>query len=995
MKQKTTRFGWLAVGLLACATLLHAQQMPFSPQAADNRCRQWVDSVMNTLTPQERMGQLLVATVPAKDSKETKKLVKELAKKYKVGGVLFSKGTAEEQAALTNLLQKSSKVPVMVAFDGEWGLAMRLEGTTEFPRNAALGCIRDNALIEAYGREVAEEFRRLGVHVNFAPDADVNTNPLNPVIHVRSFGANPCRVADKVLAYSRGLESGGVLAVAKHFPGHGDVTGDSHFSLPLLNFDRPRLDSLELFPFRRFVEAGHGGVMVGHLNVPALDDTGIPSSLSKPIVNGVLQGEMGFKGLTFTDALDMKGVTLFADPLAKALQAGNDMLLVQHAITASFEALNQAILRGEVSQQLVDEHCRKVLTYKYLLGLRRAQPQMAAAGITARLHTAESEALASRLRKAAVTVLSNCFQVLPLAKGEKVAVLSMGEVDAPFVAALEKKTGVTRIVLARGADKQRREEAAAALAGFSRVIVSVSGDTYLSTAEADFLNSLRLKAPLVYTFFTDYRALQSLVPALQKANAVVLAHSAQADLQQHVADVLYADEAADGRFSMGVGTLFPEGSGCDITKGMKPAASLPDDACMKSYVLQQIDELARQGLEAGAYPGCRILVLKDGKPVYDKGFGVHAPNDSTPVRDTDLFDLSGVTKTASTLLAVMKLYDEGRLKLDDKLSKYLTTLRTTNKRDITIRQLLFHEAGLPSYERFYIDAIDANSVHGPYMQSWVDQWHHTQVSEHSYWCHDFKFKKGLSSPKATATHTLQVADDLWFNKSFRQTIFQKIAKCEVGSRRYVDSDFGFILLQQLVEQITKQPLDAYVSQAVYAPMGLQRTLYQPLKKFAKSEIMPTAYNDFLRRQDLCGHVHDEAAACMGGVAGHAGLFTTAPELAAIYQMLLDGGEYQGKRIFSEATCKLFTTEKSAISRRGLGFDKPDLQNAKQNPCSESAPATVFGHTGFTGVCVWAEPESRTVFVFMSNRLCPQVWNSKLGDLYLTKKMQEAIFQSMK
>ena len=388
-------------------------------------------------------------------------------------------------------------------------------------------------------------------------------------------------------------------------------------------------------------------------------------------------------------------------------------------------------------------------------------------------------------------------------------------------------------------------------------------------------------------------------------------------------------------------------------------------------------------------------LLKDGQTVYDKCFGIHSDKDTTAVRPTDLFDLASLTKTTATLLAVMKLYDGGKLKLTDKVSQYLPFLRSTNKKNITIKDLLFHESGLPPYIRFYLEVIDPNSVHGPYAQSWVDEWHRTRVSEHSYYCSDFKFKKGLVSEKESSVYNLHVADKMWLNKSFKNTILQKIARCEMDSKRYVYSDLGFILLQQVVESIVKLPMDLYLAKEFYAPMGLQRTMYLPLQKYSKEEIMPTAANDFLRRQDLCGYVHDEAAACMGGISGNAGLFSTASEVAKIYQMILNGGEWNGKRYLSEATCRLFTTETSAISRRGLGFDKPNLKDLKNSPCAASATAAVYGHTGFTGTCAWVDPEHGTVYVFLSNRLCPNVWNTKLGEMNIRTDIQEAIYKSLK
>ena len=1001
--KRTAFFGIVILFVLAALSVQAQTDGPrYLPSAADGACRQWVDSVFSRMSLQEKVGQLLVAKVMAEETKENKKEIKELVKKDKIGGLLFGVGTPEEQAILTNLAQSTAKVPLMVTFDGEWGLAMRLKGTPEYPRNAALGCIQNDSLIEAYGREVARQLRQLGVVVNFAPVADVNTNPLNPVIHVRSFGEDPRLVAEKTVAYARGLEAGGVLSVGKHFPGHGDTDSDSHKVLPVVWGARQRLDSIELLPFKAMVRAGLGGMMTGHLQVPAVEsDSVLPASLSPRVINGLLKEELGFEGLVFTDALDMKGVTAVPGYYTKAVLAGNDVLLVQFSAKEALNELVGAVRSGEVPQALIDEKCRKVLTYKYLLGLRGKQRKLQISGLGYRIDTEEARSLASRLRKASVTVLNNYFDVLPLAAGghAKIAVLSMGgqeeAEDSAFVSAMQQLGAADVYRLPWNADGTARAKVREALTGYNRVVVSLAGFTYISEDNVAFLANLNLPAAMVYACFASYRPLSLLTPALERASAVVLAHSAEADVQKHVAQVLFGKAGANGRLSMSIGRLFPAGTGCDIVPGMKAGALVPDDYGMKSYVLQRIDQVALKGLQAGAYPGCRILVLKDGHAVYDKGFGVHSPVDSTRVRATDMFDLASLTKTTATLLAVMKLYDEGKLKLDDKASKYLSFLRGTNKRNITIRELLLHESGLPPYIRFYVDAIDPHSVHGPYAQSWKDEWHQTQVSEHSYYCSDFKFKRGMMADKESATHTLPVAQGMWLNKNFKNHMLRAIAGARLEGKRYVYSDLGFILLQQVVEYITQLPMDLYLDKEFYAPMGLQRTLFLPLQRYTKADIMPTAFNDFLRRQDLCGYVHDEAAAFLGGVAGHAGLFSTAAEVARIYQMLLNGGELDGKRYLSEATCCLFTTEKSLISRRGLGFDRPDVAIVQRSPCAPSAPEGVYGHTGFTGTCAWVDPDSRTVYVFLSNRLCPNAWNTKLVDMDIRTDIQELVFESLK
>lgn len=996
---------WMALGVLPA-------QPAYWPSEADGRCRQWVDSVMACMKLEDKVGQLMVATFPARADKATKRALKDEVKRLRLGGLLFSEGSPEEQSMLINLAQRQAKVPLLITFDGEWGLSMRLTDVPDFPKNAALGCITDNSLIEAYGREVAREFRELGVQVNFAPVADVTTNPSNPVIHVRSFGEDAGQVADRVEAYVRGLQQGGVMAVGKHFPGHGDTDVDSHKGLPVVRHSRQRLDSVELLPFRRLVEAGCGGMMVGHLQVPALEpDSLLPASLSGAVINGLLKQEMGFQGLVFSDALDMRGVSFVQGLYVKALKAGNDLLLVQSAADKAVKEVMKALADGELTEAEVEAKCRRVLAAKYLLGLRGRQPERVVSGMSFRISTPEAQELADRLHREAVTVLGNRFGVLPLtlppagspAAQDKeapaaFALLSLGDkgADSVFVAELKRlsQVAVDCYYLPKQASEAEQAELARKLSAYHRVIISVSGRESDMLAYAEFLLGLELPAPVVYTFFAPYRCAQLLDRALWKAGAIVLGHSEAAAVQKHVAALLLAQASAHGRLSMSIGRYYPVGAGTDIVAGQAPGRLVPEDYGMHSYELEAIDRLALAGREAGAYPGCRILVLKDGVTIYDAGFGTHTCGASLPVRRDDLFDLGALTNTSATLLAVMKLYDTGRLKLDDKVSKYVPALRSGSKRNITVRELLLHESGLTSHIRVYLDAIDPNSVHGPYSQSWVDQWHKTKISEHSYFCTDFSYKKGLVSSRRDATHTLQMADGLWMDRSFKQTILKRIAHTDPEGRRYVYSDLGFLLLQQVVEAVVDMPLDRYVDREFYQPMGLKHTLFRPLERFAKDSIMPTVFNDYFRRQNLCGYVYDEMAATMGGVAGHAGLFSSAADLGRLYQMLLNGGELDGHRYLSAETCRLFTTETSTFSRRGLGFDRPDRSIVKRSPCSPSAPASVYGHTGFTGTCVWVDPDNGLIYVFLSNRLCPDVWNTKLVDMNLRRDIQEHIYKSL-
>ena len=491
------------VFLLSAGTLWAQQAAGLLPVQEDTHCKEWVEQTLSRMKLKDKVGQLFVYTLAPRADKDTEKLVGKLTRKFKVGAFLYSEGTVEDQANLTNYAQRQSKIPLMITFDGEWGLAMRLENTPVFPRNAALGCISDNTLIEAYGQEVARELREIGAHVNFAPDADVNTNPENPVIHVRSFGENPKTVAEKVIAYGRGLETGGILSVSKHFPGHGDTDVDSHQALPAVYYNRARLDSVELYPFKEAIQAGLGGVMVGHLQVPALEPDRItPSSLSHSIVTDLLRGELGFNGLVFTDALAMKGVAAESDVTVKALKAGNDMVLAPRRLKEEMDAVLEAVEKGELPEEEINAKCRKVLTYKYILGLER-KPFVKLSGLGTRINTPQTRDLISRLNLAAITVLNNKNDVLPLHPDLKeAAILNVGKPEEiePFDRKMKKYTSFARFQLRKDLPEAEQQKLRDSLAAYRRVIVTVT-EQRLAPYQS-FFAKFAQESPVIYVFLS-------------------------------------------------------------------------------------------------------------------------------------------------------------------------------------------------------------------------------------------------------------------------------------------------------------------------------------------------------------------------------------------------------------------------------------------------------------------------------------------------------------
>lgn len=599
-----------------------------------------------------------------------------------------------------------------------------------------------------------------------------------------------------------------------------------------------------------------------------------------------------------------------------------------------------------------------------------------------------------------LTVLGNYAPVLPLTANE-VAVVSIGKegADKPFTTALSEYASITPFQLTGNSDENEYQRITNSLANFKRVIVSVTGETVDVRVHRKFLNSLNPAAPLVYVVFSSGSMLNLLEEPFEKAAAVVVTYQLTDKLQKEAAAVVFGKADASGKLPEAIGYVFKKGDGVELKAGKASEGLVPEDYGMKSYILnQKIDNLISRSLQDTVFPGGQLLIVKDGVKVYDKCFGTRSDSDLTSVRPTDVYDLGELTQTTATLLAIMKLYDSGMLQLDDKISASLPALRNTNKKDVTIRELLYHESGVIPYLRFYLQVVDDNTVEGPFFQGFIDKWHYTRAGRLAYACSDFKFKQGYISDQPSRAYSLQMADNMWVRSDFKNMALQTIARTEMNEKKYVHNSIGFILLHYVVEAVAGMPMNEYLDKEFYQPMGLNRTLFLPLQRLTKDEIIPTACNEYLRRQDIHGYVFDEAAACLGGVSGHAGLFSNTAEIAEIYAMLLNKGEYKGKRYLKDATCEMFMNSRSPNSHRGLGFDRPNIYNVNNwlaNNCGVSTPPEVFGHTGSTGTCVWADPVNNIIYVFLSNQICPNAWNDKVVQQRVREEIQDIIYSSIK
>lgn len=941
----------------------------------------WVDSVFNTLTPEQKIGQLMIIRAHSNLGQKHVNEVTDLINKYNVGGLCFFQGGPVRQAKLTNYYQGIAKTPLMIAIDGEWGLGMRLDSVINFPRQLMMGAVPDAGLVYEFGKAVGEQCKRIGIHVNYAPDIDINNNPNNPVINDRSFGEDKYKVALFGTEYMRGMQDVGVMACAKHFPGHGDVAVDSHFDLPVINKSMKELDSLELYPFKQLFKAGVGSVMVAHLYIPSIDDTkNQATSLSKKNVTDLLRNEMGYGGITFTDALEMQGVAKFypaGEASVQSLIAGNDMLCLPGDVPGSIEKVLAAIKSGKLSQQSIDERVKKVLLAKYHLGLNHVQP-VEVNSITADIN-AQTLKIKKLLSQNALTLLRNADpNAFGSDKKERVAYLGVG---ADYV---KPNAFANRLKNDYNADlyfwSYKRDMGSVPMMiytlqnKYDRVIIGMhnysrrpANNFGLSYASSQIINQFQNAMPTTTVVFGNPYAIKN----ISEAKNLIAAYEDDDLTQQSAADLLEGKLQPKGELPVTVDANLHYGDGIKRNKYFPDAA--PEAQGLNPAKLKEIDGIVEDAIKNGATPGGVVLVAKNGKVVYNKAYGYTTYEKKEPVTTESVYDLASVTKISATTVSVMKLYEEGKIDLNKTLGDYLTWTRGTDKADLTLRDVLLHQAGLVAYIPFYRATID--TVTG-------------------------KPNPAYYRSEPVEGFSVRVAEDLYLRNDYVDTIYSRILKSKLGPKgKYVYSDNDFIFLGKIVEAVSGMPLNEYVKKTFYEPLLMNTTRFKPKEHLPLNEIVPTEREKMFRMQLLRGDVHDPGAAMFGGVAGHAGLFSNAYDLAQLYQMLLNGGEMNGVRYLKKETIDYFNTYHSDISRRGLGFDKPEKDNATRKeayPTLSASPQT-FGHTGYTGTCVWADPKENLLFIFLSNRVHPDGGdiNTKLLRMNVRSNIHETIYQSLK
>jgi beta-glucosidase-like glycosyl hydrolase/CubicO group peptidase (beta-lactamase class C family) len=946
---------------------MYSQNYDYGPLITKDsvKQKQWVDSIYFQMSLEEKIGQLFMVDV---FSESPRKNIEELIEKYHIGGVIFSKGGPYRQARLNNKYQNISKYPLLIAMDAEWGLAMRLDSTYAFPWNMTLGAIQDDRIVKRVAKQIARHNKRMGVHINFAPVVDINTNPKNPIIGNRSFGENKHKVSNKAKLFVEAFDEVGILSSAKHFPGHGDTDTDSHKTLPSLQFTKARLDSVELYPFRQLVDTKLSSIMVAHLNVPSLEpQSKLPTSLSNNVVTGLIKNKLNFQGLIFTDALNMKGASNFDEPGEIDLQAflaGNDILLISENIPLGIKKIKKAYKKEKITEKRLAYSVKKILYAKYKSGLHQ-KTQVELQNLSKDLNTSENDAIYMNAIANAITVLKNDSNLLPFKNigTNRIAYLKMGDAEnKEFLKILNQYDHIKVID-----SKLLLNEKIELLEAYDKVIIghhtsnaSPWKSYKFSNKELVALHEISLKVPVVLVNFSSPYALSD-IRSFVNIDVIVQAYQNSALTQSASAQILFGARDVKGKLPVGINSLYPAGSGHKFENINRLAYGYSHNQGMNPEFEIKVDSIVNHALKEKMTPGAQLVIAKNGVSIYHKNFGYHTYDKKRKVIDKDVYDLASLTKILATLPLFMEIEENKQVNINDSLSLHLPELLKTNKSNISFKRMLSHYARLKSWIPFYLETLKNPELYYNDMP-------------------DF-------------THSQKVAEKLYVRNDYTDSIYLKIINSELREdSEYKYSDLPYYFLKRIIEKHYNAGLNYLIEDRFYEKMGIRNIKYLPLKNFDPDNIVPSEDDKLWRKQLLKGFVHDQGAALLGGIGGHAGLFGNANDVAKFMQMYLNGGTYGDARLLESTTIDKFNTcyycEEEV--RRGVGFDKPQLDEV--GPTCGCLSMNSFGHSGFTGTYAWADPEEDIVYVFLSNRIHPDMDNKKLIKENIRTEIQRIIYE---
>ena len=957
---------------LGLSTIFQAQVDPLLSHDALAQ-KKWVDSVYNQLSLKQKVGQLFMVDVFSVRGKAEQKRIEKLIENEEIGGVIFSKGGPVRQAKMHNALQAKSKIPLLVSMDAEWGLSMRLDSTYAFPWNMTLGAIKDTLLVKKAGAAIAKHCKRLGVHINFAPVIDINTNPINPIIGNRSFGETKELVASHGSALMQGMHSENVLTSAKHFPGHGDTSQDSHKTLPTITFTKDRILETELFPFRRLINQGVSSMMIAHLNIPSLvEKEGLPSSLSKNVVTNLLQEQLKFKGLIFTDALNMKGASNFKEPGAidiAAFEAGNDILLISEDIPKASQKLIAKIKSGKISESRLKYSVLKILKAKYKVGLHQYKP-VVTENLIADLNAIENDILYEQLAENAITVIKNNLNFIPVADLElkKIAYVPFGAANGDaFYNQLKLYAKVDRVTISSPADINKLKNYNQVIIGYHASNASPWKSYKIKQTDKKLISTIAQKHNSLLACFAKPYALNDLQANLY-LNSIVVGYQNSTIFQEKTAQLIFGALPAKGKLPVSISPNYNVGDGFFLKNNQRLSYGLPESVGVNSQKLAKIDSIVNIALNQEMTPGLQLLVARKGKVIHHKAYGFQTYKKENPITTTSIYDLASLTKILATLPLFMKLEQTGVVNLQENLSDLLPELKGTNKGPITVVEALSHFGRLKPWIPFYIKTLDTLSLRpsATYYQK-----------------------------EPNAIFNTKVAEEFYLRNDYKDSIYAEVVASELRRKKqYKYSDLPYYFLKKYIEGFYNSSLGELSANQFYSPLGANNTCFKPLNRFEKSEIVPTELDTIFRGQEIRGYVHDQGAAMLGGEGGHAGLFSNANDVAKIMQMYLNKGSYGGNEFLYPSTIDKFNTcyYCDQENRRGVGFDKPQLKEV--GPTCGCVSMTSFGHSGFTGTYTWADPEEEIIYVFLSNRTYPDATNRKLIKEDIRTKIQGLIYEAI-
>ena len=925
----------------------------------------WVDSIYNSMNVDEKIGQLFMLRISSAAGQKSFDIIEKNISQNHIGGLIFSKGSPSISNSWINALQKKSKLPLITGMDAEWGASMRYDSIRKFPWNMTLGAIQDDELIEEIGYKIGIQLKALGININFSPVVDINTNPLNPIIGNRSFGENKVEVFQKSLKMMKGMHRAGILTCAKHFPGHGETIKDSHYDLPSVNFKKNRIDSVELYPYKKLIPQGIRSVMVGHLNYPALDE-GIPSSLSKKIVDSLLIKKLGFKGLVITDALEMKGVSEFKkykNISLSAFLAGNDILLIPENIEKDLKAFKKAYNKKVITEERLSVSVKKILKAKYKLGLNDYKT-LEEGDVALKINSISNDYLIRKSMQDAITLLKNDSSI-PLSKQQKIGYLNLGDNDNDFYNLLSSELNISKINKSNNYNQANVDDFEFLIISFLKSNKSPWVNSEFSKSDIKIIETLSSKRKVILVTFTKPYNLSEI--NLEKISAVLLAYQNNMDAKYSATQSIVGKNKITGKLPVSISSKYKYGSGITLkTDSLFPVVN-PFDVGIDKIKLKEIDYLANVAIDSMITPGMQILALRYGKIFYHKAFGYHTYDKKRKVKLSDVYDVASLTKILSTLPMLMQEFDKGNLSFNSTLGSLSSKFENTNKENLTFLEVMSYQSGIIPWVPFYKKTLKRR---------------------------DQRPSRKYYRSKESKKFNIQVSDKLYGKYNLEKLQLQSLIDSKLLSKGEKYSDLPTIFMQHILEEKYKTTLENLFIERISNPLNLQSTFYLPLKYRDKSEIVPSEIDTYFRQSKLTGYVHDMTASIKGGVSGHAGLFSNAFDIAKIMQMFLQKGEYSGLNFFSNQTFDKFnkTYFKEEANRRAVGFDKPKPKGGGMT--FQGISENSFGHSGFTGTFTWADPETEIIFVFLSNRTFPSMDNRKLIDQNIRTRMQKLLYESI-